>query len=240
MKKDDQNSKELTREVIDLASRKMFRKWESLDKPRELSPDELEFFQNVEELVRTEAGLIETEIKIKKGIEKVVRTRNDIGEITIGNNVLKKIEIVDDYKGYAKPLRSIAYYQLLPVMDAKKPIARILQWAVSHHPCWVIWFTSPLAKGIKVRTNGEYIVVHSLSEKESQNHNLLVKFNKFPCFGRAEGIDILLGFVTLEGAVKFVESFLPIIIERNLYGDPEFLLYLQNFKQTKINSLLEE
>ena len=235
----NENKKEITQETIDSASREIFRKWELLDKPRDFSLDELEFFQNVEELIKTETGLLENEIEVKKCIEKVDRTRNDIGEIIIGNNVIKKIEIVDDYKGYSKPLKSIAYYQLLPVMDSNKPITRILQWVVSHHPCWVIWFTSPLAKGFKARTNGEYIVVHSLNEKESQNHDLLVKYSKFPCFGRGEGVDILLGFTTLEEAVEFVERFLPTIIERNLYGDSEFLRYLQNFKRIQIDSLVE-
>ena len=228
---DKEELKEGIQEIIDRTTKKMFKEWESLDKTREPSQKTLEFLKNIDELVRKEVGFKEGEIKVKKSVEEMIRTRKDIEEITIGNTVIKKIEIIDDYKGHVRPLKSIAYYQLLPIMNAKKPIVHVLEWTVSHYPRWVIWFTSPIAKGIQARTEGEYLVVHSLNEKEAEDYDLLLKFRKFPCFGRSDGIDILLGYEEINEAVEFVERFLPTIIERNLYGDPEFLRFLQEYKQ---------
>lgn len=224
---------------IEILSKTIFKKWKSLDTPRELSQEELEFFQNVERIVMKEVNNEGGEIRIRHSVEKRIRSRKDLGEITIGNTIIKKIEIIDDYEGYNRSLNSIAYFQLFPKMDAKNPIIRILQWTVSHHQSWVIWFTSPIAKGIKTRTNGEYIVVHSLDEKESEDYDLLLKFSKFPCFGRRTGIDVLLGYEKLEEAVEFVERFLPVIIERNLYSDSNFLSFLRDFKQAEILPLLD-
>ncbi|MFX1285009.1 MAG: hypothetical protein ACFFB5_15210 [Promethearchaeota archaeon] len=231
---DKEGFKEGIEEIIENATKKIFEEWEILDEIKGPNPETLEFLNNVDELIRKEAGINGGEIKIKKSIEKFVRSRRDLGEITIGSNIIKKIEIIDDYKEYNRSLRSIAYYQLIPVIDAKKPIVRILNWTVSHHPRWVIWFTSPIAKGIQARTGGEYLVAHSLNEKESEDYDLLKKFSKFPCFGRSDGIDILLSYETIDTAVKFVDKFLPTIMERNLYGDPDFLLFLQNYRQTML------
>jgi len=221
-------------EIIENNTKIMFREWKSLDKSKKPSQEALEFLKNIDELLKKETGILDGEIRIKKSIENIVRTRKDSGEIFIGDIVLKKVKIIDDYRGYVKPLVSIAYYQLLPEMDTRKPIARVLEWTVSHHPRWVIWFSSPVAKGMKVRTKGEYIVVHSLNEKESENHNLLTKYREFPCFGTHDGIDVLLGYQELDEAVEFVERFLPIIMVRNLYGDPEFLEFLQKYKETML------
>jgi len=237
MNKED---KKRLQESIDKATNQMFREWEILDKPREPSQELLAFYQTVDELVRREAKIKENEIKVKKAIEKMTRTRNDIGEIIIGKNVVKKIEIIDEYEGYARPLRSIAYYQILPVLEATKPLVHILQWTVSHHHQWIIWFTSPIAKGLKARTAGEYIVAHSLDEKESEDYDLLLKYSRFPCFGRSDGIDILFGYEDLDEAIEFVERFLPSIIERNLYSDSEFLKFLQEYKQIVLGNLLED
>jgi len=231
---DKEGTKKGIRKTIENSSKKMFEEWELLDKTNEPSQNTLDFLQNIEELVQKDVSFKEGEFKIKKSIEKLVRKRKDMGEITVGNTVIKKVEIIDDYKGYVRSLRSIAYYQLIPRMDARKPIARILEWIVSHHPRWVIWFTSPIAKGIQTRTQGEYLVVHNLNEKESEDYDLLLKFKKFPCFGRSDGIDILLGYEKIDQAVKFVEKFLPIILVRNLYGDPDFLQFLQNYKKTML------
>ncbi|UCE13977.1 MAG: hypothetical protein JSV04_02075, partial [Candidatus Heimdallarchaeota archaeon] len=219
---------------IETLSKKMFKEWKILDTPRDPSPEELEFFQNVERIVLKEASNEGDKIKIKHSVENRIRSRKDLGEIIVGNTIIKKIEIIDEYEGYNRPLNSIGYYKLFPTMDAKNPITRILQWTVSHHQSWVIWFTSPIAKGIKTRTSGEYVVVHSLNEKESEDYDLLLKFSKFPCFGRRTGIDVLLGYEKLEEAVEFVERFLPIIVERNLYSDSNFLSFLRDFKQAEI------
>ena len=222
---------QITPKEIEKATKDMFREWDSYNKKEKISEHTLEI---LEELVTREVGAEKGEIKILDAVGEMTRTRRDLGEIILGERVIKKVEIIDKYKGFDRPLKSYAYYYLLPVMDAKKPIARILEWTVSHHPCWVIWFTSPVAKGFQLRTEGEYLVVHSLSEKESEDYNLLLKFNKFPCFGRSDGIDILLGYEKSEDAIKFVEGFLNTIIERNLYGDQKFLGFLQNYRHTKL------
>jgi hypothetical protein len=232
--------KKRLQESIDKAMNQMVKEWEILDKPREPSQELLSFYQTVDELVKREAKIKEDSIEVKKAIERKTRTRNDIGELIIGKYVIKKIEIIDEYEGYARPLKSIAYYQILPVLKAKKPLVHILQWIVSYHHQWIIWFTSPIVKGLKTRTAGEYIVAHSLDEKESEDYDLLLKYSKFPCFGRSDGIDILLGYENLNEAVEFVERFLPSIIERNLYSDSEFLKFLQRYKQTVLGNLLED
>ena len=72
---------------------------------------------------------------------------------------------------------------------------------------------------------------YKLNIKESEDYDLLLKFSKFPCFGRSDGIDILLGYKNREDATKFVEEFLHTIIERNLYADQRFLHFLQNFRE---------
>ncbi|MHA2203944.1 MAG: hypothetical protein ACW991_09665 [Candidatus Hodarchaeales archaeon] len=226
--------KEEFQERVERATKKLFKEWDSLDKIKEQPQESLEFLKHLEELVRREVENEEGEIKIVNTIKKMVRTRKDLGEIILGDNVIKKIEIIDEYKGKGRPLKSIAYFYLLPVMDARKPIAHVLEWTVSHHPCWVIWYTSPVAKGLQSRTEGEYLVVHSLNEEESEDYELLLKFSKYPCFGRSDGIDILLGYEKSRDAVEFVEEFLHTIIERNLYGDPKFLQFLQNYQKTKL------
>ncbi|MFX0182148.1 MAG: hypothetical protein ACFE95_03605 [Candidatus Hodarchaeota archaeon] len=236
----NREKKKRLQESIDKAMNKMVKEWEILDKPREPSQELLSFYQAVDELVRHEAKIKEDKIEVKKAIERKTRTRNDIGEIIIGKNVIKKIEIIDEYEGYARPLKSVAYYQILPVLEAKKPLVHILQWIVSHYHQWIIWFTSPIAKGLKARTAGEYIIVHSLDEKESEDYDLLLKYSRYPCFGRSDGIDILLGYEDLDEAIDFVERFLPSIIERNLYSDSEFLKFLQKYKQIMLGNLLEE
>ncbi|MFX0015497.1 MAG: hypothetical protein ACFFB2_19805 [Promethearchaeota archaeon] len=229
---DEKESTKNIHEMIKNSTEKIFKEWESLDRIEEPSQETLEFSKNIEKLVKEEVGIGEDEIKVKKSIQQMIRRRKDIGEIIYGNNVIKRIEIIDEYKGYVRPLRSVAYYQLLPIMDARTPIARVLEWNVSHHPCWVIWFTSPVAKGIQTRTEGEYLVVHSLNEKESEDYDLLLKFSKYPCFGRSDGIDILLGYTEIDNAVEFVEKFIHTILVRNLYGDSDFLRFLQNYRQT--------
>ena len=217
---------------IESATKSLFRQWELLD--IEPTQEGLEFQKQIEEIVEREVGDENGEIKVIKAMKQMIRKRRDLGEIILGDNVIKKIEIVDEYEGHGRPLKSIAYYKLLPVMDAGKPIVRILEWTVSHHPSWVIWFTSPVAKGFQARTEGEYLVAHSLNEKEAADYNLLMKFNKFPCFGRSDGIDILFGYEKSKDAVEFVEEFLDTIIKRNLYGDQEFLRFLQNYRRTKL------
>ncbi|MFX0124082.1 MAG: hypothetical protein ACFFAE_10630 [Candidatus Hodarchaeota archaeon] len=228
---DKKEEKKKIQEKIERATRNIFREWDSIDKNEFLNQQSLEF---LEEIVKREVGNEEGEIKILNTVEQLVRTRKDLGEIILGDNVIKKVEIIDEYKGFDRPLKSYAYHYLLPVMDAMKPIVLVLKWTVSHHPCWVIWFTSPVAKGFKSRTDGEYLVVHSLSEKESEDYDLLLKFSKFPCFGRSDGIDILLGYEKCKDAIEFVEEFLHTIIERNLYGDQKFLQFLQNYRKTKL------
>ncbi|MFX1536522.1 MAG: hypothetical protein ACFFDI_20085 [Promethearchaeota archaeon] len=188
----------------------------------------------MEEIVKREVEDEEAKINVIKAFRQMVRKRKDLGDIILGDNVIKKIEIIEEYERYGRPLKSIAYYKLLPVMDAKNPIARILEWTVSHHPSWVIWFTSPVAKGFQARTEGEYLVAHSLNEKESENYDLLLKFKKYPCFGRSNGIDILLGFEKRKDAVEFVDGFLQTILKRNLYGDQRFLQFLQKFRKTQL------
>jgi hypothetical protein len=227
-----EDDSDIFQKIIEDNTKKMFKEWESLDKSKKPSQEALEFLKNVDELVRKETGILDDEIKIKKSIENIVRTRKDLGEVIIGDIVFKRVKIIDDYRGHVKPLVSIAYYQLLPEIETRKPIVRVLEWTVSHHPRWVIWFSSPVAKGMKVRTEGEYIVVHSLNEKESEDHNLLTKYSEFPCFGTHDGIDILLGYQEINEAIEFVEGFLPIIMVRNLYGDPVFLEFLQKYKET--------
>ncbi|UCG00974.1 MAG: hypothetical protein JSW11_15320 [Candidatus Heimdallarchaeota archaeon] len=232
MNKKEEN--ETTHEKIERATKNIFREWEVLDKINEPTQETLEFLKQLEELVKKEVKNEKGEIKVIKATKQMIRTRKDFGDIVLGDNVVKKIEIIDKYEGYSRPLKSIAYYNLLPEADAKKPIVRVLEWTVSHHPSWVIWFTSPVAKGFKSRTEGEYLIAHSLNEKESEDYDLLLKFNKFPCFGRSDGIDILLGYEKRKDAVKFVEEFLRTIIKRNLYGDQEFLKFLQNYRKTKL------
>ncbi len=239
-KMDHDDYKKKLQEAITEATNRIFELWELLDQSQKPSQRTLEFSQSVDELIRREFGNIEGEVEVKKNIEKRVRTRKDLGEIIIGNTVIKKIKIIDDYIGYAKPLKSVAYYQILPEMDAEKPLVRILRWIVSHHPCWLVWFTSPIIKGSKNRTNGEYIVVYSLTEKESEDYNLLQKLSHFPCFCTSRGIDILLSFKNLRETVTLVEKFLHVIIERDLYGDPEFLQFLRNYEQKEIRHLLEK
>ena len=218
---------------IEKATKNLFQEWKLLDEVNEPT-ENIEFDKQLEELMRREVRDEEGEIKVIKTIKQVIRKRKDLGDIILGENVIKKIEIIDEYEGYDRSLKSIAYYKLLPVMDAKKPIVRVLEWTVSHHPSWVIWFTSPVAKGFQARTEGEYLVAHSLNEKESGDYDLLLKFNKFPCFGRSDGIDILLGYKNREDAIKFVEEFLHTIIERNLYADQRFLQFLQNFREDQL------
>ncbi|MFX1507766.1 MAG: hypothetical protein ACFFDC_16890 [Promethearchaeota archaeon] len=215
------------------ATRSLFQEWDLLD--NEPFQESLEFQKQIEEIIKREVGDEEGEIKVIKTIKKMVRKRKDLGEIILGDNVIKKIEIIDEYEGHDKSLKSIAYYKLLPVIDAKKPIVLVLEWTVSHHPSWVIWFTSPVAKGFQSRTEGEYLVAHNLTEKESANYDLLLKFNKFPCFGRSDGIDVLLGYEKSKDAIEFVEKFLNTILERNLYADERFLRFLQDFREKKLN-----
>ncbi|MFX1515039.1 MAG: hypothetical protein ACFFC6_01940 [Promethearchaeota archaeon] len=230
----NKKKEETSNRNIERATRDLFHEWKLLDEENEPTQKTLEFRKQLEELVRKEVRDKKAEIKIIKAMKQVVRKRKDLGEIVIGENVIKKIEIIDEYEGYDRALKSIAYYKLLPVMNAKKPIVRVLEWTVSHHPSWVIWFTSPVAKGFKSRTEGEYLVAHTLNEKESEDYDLLLKFNKFPCFGRSDGVDILLGFEKRRDAVEFVEEFLHIIIKRNLYGDQDFLQFLQNYRKAKL------
>ncbi|MFW9902696.1 MAG: hypothetical protein ACFFFH_00070 [Candidatus Thorarchaeota archaeon] len=228
-----QEKDDKVRGKIERATKSLFQEWKLIDnKPIQES---LEFQKQIEEIVKREVEDEKGEIKVIKTLKQIVRKRKDLGEIILGDNVIKKIEIIDEYEGFGRPLKSIAYYKLLPVMNARNPIVRILEWTVSHHPCWVIWFTSPIAKGFQARTEGEYLVVHTLNEKESANYNLLMKFNKFPCFGRSDGIDVLLGYEKRNDAVKFVEAFLSTILERNLYADLRFLRFLQNFRKKKLN-----
>ncbi|MFX0205170.1 MAG: hypothetical protein ACFFDT_04230 [Candidatus Hodarchaeota archaeon] len=229
-KKDD-----TIRGKIEKATKSLFQEWDLLD--NEPFRESLEFQKQIEEIIKREVGDEEGEIKVIKTIKQMVRKRKDLGEIILGDNVIKKIEIIDEYEGHDKSLKSIAYYKLLPVMDAKNPIVRVLEWTVSHHPSWVIWFTSPVAKGFQSRTEGEYLVAHSLTEKESANYDLLMKFNKFPCFGRSDGIDVLLGYEKSKDAIEFVEEFLNTILERNLYADQRFLRFLQDFREKKLNLL---
>lgn len=231
---DKKDEKEPLQEKMERITKKLFKEWDSLDNIKEPTQDTVEFLKHLEELVRREVGSEEGEIQIKNTVEQMVRTRKDLGEIILGDNVIKKVEIIDEYKGFDRPLKSFAYYYLLPVMDARKPIVRVLEWTVSHHPCWIIWFTSPVVKGFQARTEGEYLIVHSLNEKESEDYDLLLKFSKFPCFGRSDGIDILLGYEKSKDAVEFVEEFLHTIIKRNLYGDQNFLQFLQNYRKTKL------
>ena len=231
---------DLLKEKIDRATKKMFAEWKKLDKPQKISPEQLTFYQKLDKIIKHETGLQEGEMRVKKSIEKVFRNRKDLGTITIGETVIKKIQIVDEYhyEGNSKPLKSIAYYQLLPLCDAQTPLVRLLQWKVTHQQQWVIWFTSPVAKGLSTRTRGEYIIIYSLTDKESENYDLLLKFSKFPCFGRSDGIDVLLGFEELNDAVDFIEEFLPAVVSRNLYSDPEFLKFLGTYQQTVIAEIL--
>ncbi|MFX0212114.1 MAG: hypothetical protein ACFFDT_39440 [Candidatus Hodarchaeota archaeon] len=230
----------MSKEEILKATKKMWKEWEVLDNPQEPSYDLLESLNDIDDLITQDSDNITSEVKIRKSIERKTRERNDLGNIIFTEIVIKKLEIIDNYNSYSQKLKSIAYYQLFPIMDAQKPIAQILRWTVSHYPSWVIWFTSPLAKGIKSRTGGEYIIVHTLNEKEAEDHELLVRFNKFPCFGRKEGIDILLGFEKLDDAMQFVEEYLPTIINKDLYGDRNFLRFLNEYQETVISNLLEE
>jgi hypothetical protein len=62
-----------------------------------------------------------------------------------------------------------------------------------------------------------------------------MKFNKFPCFGRSDGIDVLLGYEKSKDAVELVEEFLNTILEKNLYADQRFLRFLKNFREKKLN-----
>ncbi len=234
----DKTSKEKLRNNIIKATEKMFTIWERSDMLQEPTLKPLEVSKSLNDLVKREFDNTEEYVKIKKITENCVRIRKDLGEIIIGNTVLKKVKIIDTYSEYTRDLASIAYYQLLPKMDAEKPLSRILQWNLSHHPCWVIWFTSPVFKGSKSRTIGEFIVAYSLTEKESENYSLLSKLRHFACFGTNRGIDILLSFNTLKEAIIFVEKFLPAIIQRNLYSDPEFLQFLRNYEQKEILTLL--
>jgi hypothetical protein len=235
----DDTSKAKLRESIIKATKKMFTIWERSDILQESPQETLEASQSLDELIKREFDNSEEYIKIKKITENRIRVRKDLGEIIIGNTILKKVKIIDTYSGYTRDLTSIAYYQLLPKMDAEKPLSQILQWNLSHHPCWVIWFTSPVFKGLKSRTIGEFIVAYSLTEKESDNYDLLAKLRHFACFGTSRGIDILLSFNTLKEAINFVEQFLPTIIQRNLYSDPEFLQFLRNYEQKEIITLLK-
>ena len=168
-------------ERIANATTEMFSSWEFLDKSPISSQERLKFSQNIDELLKVEFENTgeEEEIEIKKTVENRIRTREDLGEIFTANRVIKKIQINDIYTKYAKPLKSIAFYQLLPEMDAKTPLAQVLRWTISQPPCWAIWFTSPIFKGSKIRTKGEYIVARSLTEKESEDYNLLMKLSHF-------------------------------------------------------------
>ncbi|MFX0121372.1 MAG: hypothetical protein ACFE9A_18440, partial [Candidatus Hodarchaeota archaeon] len=123
---DEKESTKNIHEMIKNSTEKIFKEWESLDRIEEPSQETLEFSKNIEKLVKEEVGIGEDEIKVKKSIQQMIRRRKDIGEIIYGNNVIKRIEIIDEYKGYVRPLRSVAYYQLLPIMDARTPIARVL------------------------------------------------------------------------------------------------------------------
>jgi len=230
----------VSKEDILEATEKMWQEWEVLDNPQEPDTNLLESLKDIDDIILQDSDLSQTEIKVRKVIERKFRERKDLGDIVLNETVIKKVEIIDKYTDYSQELKSIAYYQLLPVMDTQKPITQILLWTVSHHPSWVIWFTSPLAKGIKTRTGGEYIIVHTLNEEEAEDHELLVKFNKLPCFGRKDGIDVLLGFERLDEATKFVEVFLPIIFDKDLYGDSKFLHFLSNYQETVIADLLKD
>ena len=226
-------------EKIEAATKRMFQQWNQIDQSMPLSKKTLEISQNINETLKQEFENMKEDTEFRKTIEKRIRSRIDLGQIFIGNRVIKKIEITDNYNRAVEPLKSIAYYQLLPEMDAKNPITQILRWTISQPPCWVIWYTSPLFKGAKVRKKGEYLVAYSLTERESENYTLLIKLSHFACLGTSQGVDILLSYKELGEAITLVERFLPSILVSDLYSDQEFLQVLKNYELREISPLLE-
>jgi hypothetical protein len=228
------NSKALVQKLV----KQMFEKWKELDKPRSPTLEEISFFHHVDDIVRKEAGIAEGEVKVLKTLERRERRRQDLGHFILGDTVVLKVNITDHYGGAKKTLESIAYYQVLPIMEIHTPIARLLEWRATHQPSWVVWFTSPIAEGFRTRTEGEYIVAHTLSEKETSDQRLLRKLGRFPCIIKSHGMNILLSFESLAHAVVMVEQFLPILIKRNLYGDSSFLEFLDSYREKLILPLL--
>ncbi|MFW9854165.1 MAG: hypothetical protein ACFFFG_03865 [Candidatus Thorarchaeota archaeon] len=224
--------------IIEKRVQWMLEKWRELDRPRTPTLDEISFFHHVDEIVRREAGIKDGESKVAKSLECRKRQRQDQGHLIYGDTVVLRVKITDHYGKDKGALESVAYFQVLPITDIDTPITRILEWRVMHRPSWIVWFTSPIAKGLSSRTKGEYIVAHTLTETETQDQNLLRRLGAFPCLVTSYGMDILLSFESLEQGIKMVEQFLPVIIERNLYGDPRFLEYLETYRRKLIIPLL--